>query len=270
MSSSPVGCLECVSSWRLEEKVFMKQSPYFIDAAFPSYHCKLDKALYGLKQAPCAWYSRLNDKLQSIGFIPSKADISLFHYHKGSITIFFLVYVDDIIIASSLSSAVDALLWDLQSDFALKDLGNLNYFLGIEVQQAENGICLSQTKYTNDLLQCVGMLACKPAPTPLSSSEKLLLNEGEALNAKYTTKYRSIVGALQYLTLTRPDISFAVNKVCQFLHSPATIHCTAVKWILRFLKHTLDVGLHIRSSPSTMLSASPTPIGQGVPMTESP
>jgi hypothetical protein len=219
-----------------------------------SYHCKLDKALYGLQQAPRAWYSRLSDKLQSIGFSPSNADISLFQYHKDS-TIFLLVYVDDIIIASSSSSAVEVLLRDLKSDFALKDLGPLSYFLGIEVKQAADGICLSQIKYTMDLLQRTGMLSCKPAITPLSSIGKLSTHEGEVLSPEDATRYRSIVGALQYLTLTRPDISFLVNKVCQYLHSPTTIHWTAVKRILRFLKHTLGTGLHIRSSLSMIISA---------------
>jgi hypothetical protein len=192
--------------------------------------------------------------LQSIGFSPSKADISLFQYHKGSITIFLLVYVDDIIIASSSSSVVEALLRDLKSDFSLKDLGHLSYFLGIEVKQAADGICLSQIKYTTDLLQRVGLLSCKPAITPLSSTGKLSAHEGEVLSLEDATRYRSIVGALQYLTLTRPDISFSVNKVCQYLHSPTTIHWTAVKRTLRFLKHTLRVGLHIRSSPSMTIS----------------
>jgi hypothetical protein len=120
----------------------------------------------------------LSDKLQSIGFSPSKADVSLFQYHKGSITIFLLVYVDDIIIASSSSSVVEALSQDLKSDFSLKDLGHLSYFLGIEVKQAADGICLSQIKYTTDLLQRVGMLSCKPAITPLSSTGKLSVHEG--------------------------------------------------------------------------------------------
>jgi hypothetical protein len=98
----------------LEEEVFMKQPPGFVDPEFPSYHCKLDKTLYGLKQAPQVWYSRLSDKLQSLGFLPSKADISLFHYHHGLVTMFLLVYVDDIIIASSSSTVVDSffLNWD--------------------------------------------------------------------------------------------------------------------------------------------------------------
>jgi hypothetical protein len=162
----------------LEEDAFMKQPPGFVSVEFPSYHCKLDKALYGLKQAPRVWYSRLSDKLQYLGFLSSKANISLFHYHKGSVAIFLLVYAGDIIVASSSSIAVEALLGDLKSDFALKDLGSLHYFLGIEVKYVANGLCLSQTMYTTDLLKCTGMLACKSAPTPLSPTEKLSTQEG--------------------------------------------------------------------------------------------
>jgi hypothetical protein len=233
----------------------MKRPPDFVSTEFPSYHCKLDKALYGLKQAPRAWYSRLSDKFQSLGFLPSKADRSLFHYHKGSVTIFLLIYVDDIIIASSSSTVVEALLRDLKSNFALKDLGHLHYFLGIEVNYAIYGLYLSQTKYTTDLLWCAGILSCKPVPTLLLPTGKLSVHEGEGLSPEDATTYRSIVGVLQYLTLTHPDISFSINKFCQYLHSPTTIDWTAVKRILCFLKHTLECGLHIQSSPSTMISA---------------
>jgi hypothetical protein len=147
--------------------------------------------------------------LQSLGFLPSKADISLFHYHKGPVTIYLLVYVDDIIIASSSSSAGEALLRDLDSDFALKDLGPLRYFLGIEVTKVADRICLSQTKYAKDLLQRANMLSCKHAPTPISGM--LLAHEGGPISFEDATRYRSIVSALRYLTLTRPDISFLVN-----------------------------------------------------------
>jgi hypothetical protein len=94
----------------LEEDMFMKQPSGFVDSDFPSYHCKLDKALYGLKLAPRAWYSRLSDKLRSLGFQSSKVDISFFYHKKGAITMFILVYVDAIIVASSSSSTVDPLL----------------------------------------------------------------------------------------------------------------------------------------------------------------
>ena len=99
------------------------------------------------------------------------------------------------------------------------------------------------------------MQGCKAAPTPLSSSEKLSLTEGKLLNQEDSTRYRSLVGALQYLTLTRLDISFAVNKVCQFLHAPTTVHLTAAKRIVRYVKHTLSIGLNFSKSSSTLVSA---------------
>ena len=128
--------------------------------------------------------------------------------------IFVLIYVDDIIVASSSQDATNALLRDLSSEFALKDLGDLHFFLGIEVRKTQDGIVLNQEKYATELLTRMGMKDCKPSPTPLSSSEQLSAYQGEPLNEEESTKYRSVVGALQYLTLTRPDISFVVNKVC--------------------------------------------------------
>lgn len=141
---------------------------------------------------------------------------------------FLFVYVDDIIVVSSTEKATAALLQDLQEEFALKDLGELNYFLGVEVSKVRHGIVLTQDKYTSDLLKKVGMSDCKPVATPLSTSEKLSLHEGSLLGTNDATHYRSIVGALQYLTLTRPDISYSVNKICQFLHAPTIVHWAVV------------------------------------------
>lgn len=131
----------------------------------------------------------------------------------------------------------------------------MHYFLGIEVNKEDKGIILSQGKYARDILARVGMTNCKPSPTPLSASEKLSKYEGELLSSEDSTRYRSIVGALQYLTLTRPDIAYSVNKVCQFLHSPTTLHWSAVKRILRYLQYTIDIGLKIHSSSSRLVSA---------------
>lgn len=149
-----------------------------------------------------------------MGFKASKADTSLFFYSKGDVTIFVLIYVDDIITASSVPSATSVLLQDLGREFALRDLGDLHYFLGIEVSKVSNGILSSQEKYASDVLRRVGMSDCKPVTTPLFTSEKLSANEGTLLGHNDATQYRSVVGALQYLTLTRPDISFPLNKVC--------------------------------------------------------
>ncbi|KAM3214769.1 hypothetical protein ACQJBY_066994 [Aegilops geniculata] len=194
-------------------------------------------------------------QLQQLGFVPSKADTSLFFYNKGNVTIFVLVYVDDIIVASSSSSATTCLLKDLKLEFALKDLGDLHYFLGIEVKQIRDGILLTQEKYMADILRRVGLLKCKPVSTPISISEKLSVESGESLGSEDATNYRSVVGALQYLTLTRPDISYAVNKVCQYLHAPSTTHWTAVKRILRYLKFSEGLGLQITKSSSMLVTA---------------
>ncbi|KAK1699085.1 hypothetical protein QYE76_015782 [Lolium multiflorum] len=136
----------------LEEEVYMRQPPGFEDSTTPHYVCKLDKALYGLKQAPRAWYAKLSSKLCALGFTPSKADTSLFLFHKSGITIFVLVYVDDIIVTSSSSYAISALLKDLNKNFAIKDLGDLHFFLGIEVKRVNDGLLLTQEKYATELL----------------------------------------------------------------------------------------------------------------------
>jgi histone deacetylase 1/2 len=125
----------------LDEKVYMKQPPDFVDPLFPHHICKLDKFMYGLKQAPRAWYARLSSKLQDLGFVPSKAGTCLFLYNKKGITMFMLIYVDDIIVASSSNEATSFLLHNLS---ALKDIGELHFFLGIEVKKCSNGIVLIQ------------------------------------------------------------------------------------------------------------------------------
>jgi len=128
----------------LTEDVYMAQPPGFIHSSYPHHVCKLQKAIYGLKQAPRAWYSRLSGKLLQLGFVGSKADSSLFIYRTAAITMFLLIYVDDIIIVSSVPAAVPELLQLLGTDFAVKDLGSLHYFLGIEVIPVHNGLLLSQ------------------------------------------------------------------------------------------------------------------------------
>jgi histone deacetylase 1/2 len=191
----------------------------------------------------------------ALGFTPSKADTSLFFYNKGKYTMFILVYVDDIIVASSSSQAVNALLMDLKEEFALKDLGDLHYFLWIEVKRGKDGLLTTQERYAKDVLCRSGMNKSKPMDTPMSSIEKLSLHTGVKLGPEDATRYRSIVGALQYLALTRPDISFAVNKVCQFLHAPTTTHWSVVKRILRYIQGSVSLGLKLVKSNSLMVSA---------------
>ncbi|XP_058751767.1 uncharacterized mitochondrial protein AtMg00810-like [Vicia villosa] len=157
-----------------------------------------------------------------------------------------LVYVDDIIITGNSSSF---LITELNTKFALKQLGKLDYFLGIEVTHLSNGsLLLSQTKYICDLLAKANMASANGMPTPMVSSNKLSKFGSTAVPDP--THFRSIVGALQYATLTRPEISYSVNKVCQFLSNPLEEHWKVVKRILRYLSGTLHHGLLIQAASS--------------------
>ncbi|XP_050123705.1 uncharacterized mitochondrial protein AtMg00810-like [Malus sylvestris] len=176
--------------------------------------------------------------LISFGFENSKSDCSLFVQHKPSLII-VLVYVDDILVTGPHSSACQEFIHQLSTQFPVKDLGPLYFFLSLEIQRTTEGLFLSQGKYAHDLHVKTHMDGCKPCSTPLSTTK--LDHTGPLLDNP--SEYRSIVGALQYLTWTRPNISFAVNQVCQFFQCPRESHFQAVKRILRFLKGSAHQGL---------------------------
>lgn len=131
----------------------MSQPPSYTHPQFPNHACRLQKALYGLKQAPRAWFSRLSSQLLDFGFTASQSDSSLFIYHFAVVTTYVLIYVDDIIITSSKPAAIKKLLNRMESEFAAKQLGDLNFFLGIEVSKQSDGIILSQRRYILDILK---------------------------------------------------------------------------------------------------------------------
>lgn len=217
----------------LNEQVYMTQPPGFPNAAFPSYVCKLRKAIYGLKQAPRAWYMELTKFLLNSGFTRSIADSSLFINNQHSAPIYLVVYVDDIILTGPDSHALNKFVAHIAGRFALKDLGPLTYFLGVEVIPHTQGLFLSQKKYVVDLLKRTNMLDAKPVSTPMVPDSSLTLHSGTLIDNP--TDYRAAVGGLQYLTLTRPDVAFTVNKLSQYMHNPRTTHWAALKRLLRYL-----------------------------------
>jgi hypothetical protein len=184
----------------LSEEVFMSQPPGYQHPIYPTHVCKLQRVIYGLKQAPRAWFSRLSTKLLELGFHGSRSNSSLFIYKHKSLTMFILIYGDDIIITSSQPSAIDDLLISLTHDFAVKDLGPFNFFLGVEVLSTPHGILLSQQRYIMDLLIRTKMNEAKPITTLMASTTSLSAFDGEPFPDH--TLYRSTVGALQYLGLT--------------------------------------------------------------------
>jgi hypothetical protein len=155
----------------LEETVYMRHTPGFEDPNQPGHLCKLKKALYGLKQAPRAWYSKLSTKLQKLGLTASKADTSLFVYKTKNTIVYMLVYVDDIIITSSCGKTTVVLIDQLREEFVVKDLGELHYFLGIEVMKSNGELVLAQKKYIAELLKKANMQNCKCINTPMGVSK---------------------------------------------------------------------------------------------------
>src|ERR1044071_6618984 len=231
----------------------MVQPPGFTNTEFPHHICKLKKSLYGLKQAPRAWYIELTNFLTRFGFKKCIPDPSLFVYNLNNITCYLLVYVDDIVLTGNHNPFMDSFVQALSNQFSIKDLGPLHHFLGIEVIPTPNGLFLSQHRHIQDILTTFKMDGAKEVLTPLSTSDSL--SSFDSTPPVDPTPYRQLVGTLQYLAFTRPDISFAVNKLSQFMHSPKQSHWQALKRVLRYLKGTVHHGLFLNRNTNLNLQA---------------
>lgn len=235
----------------LQKEVYKTQPPGFVDRDRPDHVCRLKKPIYGLKQAPRAWYMSLKQHLLDIGFQNSLADTSLFTHMSGRHQTYILVYVDDIVVTGSDSRHVASVLTSLAQRFSIKDSVDLHYFLGIEVTRSRRGLHLVQRRYIPDLLTRTNMLDAKTVSTPMQTTPKFKLNDSSLLVD--ASQYRSIVGSLQYLAFTRPNISFAVNMLSQFMHQPTENHWQAAKRVLRYLAGTTSHGIYMKvGSPLTL------------------
>jgi hypothetical protein len=237
----------------LHETVYCHQPTGFVDAQHPDHLCLLSKSLYGLRQAPRAWYTSFASYLRSLGFVATGSDTSLFVLRRGSETAWLLLYVDDIVLAASSTVFLQHIIHNLSSAFAMKDLGPLHYFLGVQVRRTKEGFFLHQQHYAEDVLQRAGMLNCKPAATPVDTKAKISATDGALMED--TTFYRSIAGALQYLVLTRPDLAYVVQQACLHMHQPRDVHWNFIKRILRYVRGTSGHGVLLRASTSTALTA---------------
>ncbi|XP_026383744.1 uncharacterized protein LOC113279258 [Papaver somniferum] len=179
----------------------------------------------------------------------------MYIYRSGSKMILLLLYVDDIILTGSSSELLTSFIYVLSKEFSMKDSGDLNYFLGIECQRTSSTLLLSQKKYALQLLQKADMLHCSHATTPVIVDPRVFVHHGVVLSDEDATLYGSLVGGLQYLTLTRPDLCFAVNYVCQFMHIPTSLQFQLVKRILRYVKGTVSSGVTLSAGPCDILKA---------------
>nr|AFP55546.1 gag-pol polyprotein [Rosa rugosa] len=225
----------------LHEEVYMDLPPGYGTSTGEQVVCKLKKSLYGLKQSPRAWFGRFTKFMKKIGYRQSNSDHTLFLKHRCGKVTALIIYVDDMVVTGDDIEEIQRLQGQLSSEFEMKDLGNLKYFLGIEVARGKDCIVLSQRKYVLDLLAETGMLDCKPVATPIEQNHQL----AEYLDQVPTNKgrYQRLVGRLIYLSHTRPDLAYAVSVVSQFMHNPSEAHMDAVFRILQYLKSAPGKGL---------------------------
>ena len=240
----------------LDEEIYMSLPPGYTlregTVLPPNPVCRLNKSLYGLKQASRQWFLKFSSTLTSLGFQTSHSDHTLFIRNINGIYMAVLVYVDDIVIASNNDEVVDQLKNALKQSFKLRDLGPLRYFLGLEIARASHGISICQRKYILELLDETWLLACKPSTIPMDPSIKLRADSKEPLLSD-PGLYRRLVGKMMYLTITRPDITFAVNKLCQFSYAPTATRLKAAYKVLHYLKGTVGKGLFYSATSDLVL-----------------
>ncbi|XP_019091080.1 PREDICTED: uncharacterized protein LOC109128695 [Camelina sativa] len=260
----------------LDEEIYMKLPPGYAELQgeifSPNVVCRLHKSIYGLKQASRQWFLKFKTTLVGFGFETCHGDHTLFVKEANGHFLVVLVYVDDILIATTDATMAYHLRDQLSSVFQLRDLGPPKYFLGIEIARNDERFCLTQRKYVLDLLETTRFSDCKPSAVPMKPDQQMSFTSFSRRKKKKmvkqdfegdedyiielakptdptlelltdTKQYRRLIGKLQYLTITRPNISFAVSKVAQYSSAPRKFHLQAAHKVLRYLKGTIGQGL---------------------------
>ncbi|GJV40065.1 putative ribonuclease H-like domain-containing protein [Tanacetum coccineum] len=238
---------------KIKEEVYVCQPPRFEDPDFPNRVYKVEKALHRLHQAPRAWYETLSTYLLDNGFQRGKIYKTLFIRRVKSDILLVQVYVDGIIFGSTKKSLCIEFEKMMHKKFQMSSIGELTFFLGLQVKQKEDGIFISQDKYVIEILKKFGFTDVKTASTPMETHKPLLKDaDGEDVDEHL---YRSMIGSLMYLTSSRPDIMFAVCACARFQVNPKSSHLYAVKRIFRYLKGQPKLGLwYPKDSPFDLVA----------------
>ncbi|KAI3735684.1 hypothetical protein L6452_15192 [Arctium lappa] len=244
----------------IEEEVYVCQPPGFENPSYPDRVYKLKKALYGLHQAPRAWYDTLSSYLLENGFERGVIDKTLFIKRKKKDILLVQIYVDDIIFGSTRDNMCKEFEELMHQRFKMSSMGELTFFLGLQVQQKSDGIFICQSKYVQDILTKFGFSDSKPAITPMETHKQITADlEGEDMDVHH---YRSMIGSLMYLTASRPDIMFPVCVCARFQVRPKQSHFQAVKRIFRYLKGQPRLGLwYPHDSPFDLIAYSDSDLG---------
>ena len=239
----------------LDEEIYMKQPAGAISEKHPDLMCKLKKSIYGLKQSPRQWNKRINNFFGEFGFVQNEYDPCVYHFNHGSSEIIVGVYVDDLVIASSNLEIMEKLKQALHSEFEMKDLGELKYLLGMEVEVLAGEVRLCQQKYVRNVLVKFGMDGASRVKTPMEPGT-ILESDVDNVPLPSNVPYREVIGSLNYLmTCTRPDIATSISMVSRFLNSPTRHHWKCVKRILRYLVGTIGFGIRFVRTGSLKVTA---------------
>eukprot|EP00253_Pinus_taeda_P030134 PITA_30134 len=225
----------------LKEEVYIEQPLGYEKKGEEHKVCRLKKVLYGLKKAPRAWYSRIDSYLQENGFEKCEGEPTLYIKENDGKILIVVLYVDDVIFTGNDDHLIQNFKTVMKEEFEMTDMGLLRYFLGIEVDQNENGIFITQAKYVNEVLERFNMQDSKAAITPKVMGLKL--SKEDSSKDFDPSLYKSIIGSLMYLTATRPDIMFVVSLISRFIERPKEAHWQATKRILRYVKGTKQFGI---------------------------
>ncbi|KAK4848808.1 hypothetical protein QYF36_017638 [Acer negundo] len=229
----------------LQEKVFVERPKRLVDAHHPNHVCRLKKALYGSKQAPMAWYERLTQFLIDNNYIKGNVDKTLFIKKDKNELFIAQIYIDDIVFGSTNKTNVQHFVKVMSHEFEMSLVGELSYFLGLQIRQLNDEIFITQAKYAKNLVKKFGLENAKHCDTPMSTTLKLSKDaSGKSVDQ---TLYRDMIGSLLYLTASRPNISFSVGVgvgVCdRYQTDPKESHLSSVKRIICFVNGTSNYGI---------------------------
>ncbi|CAM8887661.1 unnamed protein product [Rhodiola kirilowii] len=229
----------------------MKQPEGFIMPRNENKVCKLIKSLYGLKQVPKQWYQKFDEVILSSGFRLNQADKCIYSkFDNSGNGVIICLYVDDMLIFGTDQKQVDLAKYFLSSSFTMKDMREADVILGIRIKRENKGLALSQSHYVEKVLKKINCLNCSSVSTPMDPSVKLLPNTGEAVSQ---LEYSKVIGCLMYaMTSTRPDITYAVGKLSRYTSNPSNLHWEAIKWVLKYVKGTMNYGLVYAGFPSVL------------------
>ncbi|XP_023521510.1 uncharacterized protein LOC111785335 [Cucurbita pepo subsp. pepo] len=217
----------------LKETIDVQQPPGFLDNDNPSKVLRLHKALYGLRQAPRAWNAKLDSILLSVKFKCCASEHGMYTHDHDEQRLILGVYVDDLIITGGDMEVLGRFKREMSKNFKMSDLGILNYYLGIKVQQSTTGITICQNAYAKKLLDTTGLADSNPTRMPMEA--RLQLRKASTTTTVDATNYHNIVGSLHYLVNTRPDLTYSVGYVSRFMEAPRKEHLVAAKCILRYV-----------------------------------